>query len=782
MIQIFALREYFDQKNQKTKKAMRLLPYRIESVEDVFKGKRSHLTNIPETEPFNIYFTLANCLENGEERKIDKQHFISFDLDYINVEKHQEYISPTCEVLGVKKENCLILMSGHGLQIHIKIKNPITNEAYFKDNRKYYNRICEKINKKLKELDLPGKADTTMFAPAKLVRFPNTINRKKDRPDVEGFIINDKCKETNFNLIECSGLIDVPAKSQTKFFYTPDTKEILRGCSFLKWARQNQQSVTQEDWYKVASIVPRLYGEKDPEALSKGQELFHEFSNLHPDYCRDETDELIERAMASSFPRTCENIEQSFDCKTCKHYGKVKSPILIKGEEYIRSKETGFRKIKAVTEKGTQVTGKPHYIDLAKYYGQNHTFINDEEVPITYLFKDNYWQETSKRKIKAFAEKHIDKGKPIETERQEFFNLLTIQNLKPRSFFETSIEGLVNFKNGILNTETNAFIDHSPKFGFCSILPYDYDKNAESPRFEKFLNEVTLDRRDLKTSILEFIGYGLTNENPSWGEKAMLLFGDGANGKSVLTDIVKALAGDENCSNVSLGDLKDPKNRLLIKDKMFNLSQETSSKALIQSESVKNIISGENVTIHKFHVGMFDMKPRAKIIAACNQLPKTYDTTWGLMRKLIIIPFDATFSEKDMDRGLRKKLLEELPGIFNMCVDAFKLAKRKGRFTIAQESLDEIHDFKLANDPIAAWVEENITDAGPEEFLPTASIYEKFEINLKERHKFVPSLIGFSRKIKIILNKKGKFYKRVREDGKQVRAYYGIKFTQDEAM
>jgi hypothetical protein len=68
-----------------------------------------------------------------------------------------------------------------------------------------------------------------------------------------------------------------------------------------------------------------------------------------------------------------------------------------------------------------------------------------------------------------------------------------------------------------------------------------YDRNAECPRFEQFLQRIMPDG-ELRSFLQRCIGYSLTGLT---GEQIMfLLIGDGANGKTTLVETVRAAMGD----------------------------------------------------------------------------------------------------------------------------------------------------------------------------------------------------------------------------------------------
>ena len=121
-----------------------------------------------------------------------------------------------------------------------------------------------------------------------------------------------------------------------------------------------------------------------------------------------------------------------------------------------------------------------------------------------------------------------------------------------RADLELSPE-LVPVGNGILDTDTRELIDFSPDILCLSKLAVNYDAEAECPKIQKFLGDV-LDEGAIDV-LQEAIGYILERDY-RYRMSAMFL-GTGYNGKTILLNIITAMVGALNISNVSLHDLTE---------------------------------------------------------------------------------------------------------------------------------------------------------------------------------------------------------------------------------
>lgn len=93
---------------------------------------------------------------------------------------------------------------------------------------------------------------------------------------------------------------------------------------------------------------------------------------------------------------------------------------------------------------------------------------------------------------------------------------------------------LISCRNGTVNLRTGALREHRKTDLLTAYLPYDYRPEAECPRWLRFLAEIFPAYPELVDYVRRLVGYGITGET---SEQAFaVLYGKGANGKSVFTD------------------------------------------------------------------------------------------------------------------------------------------------------------------------------------------------------------------------------------------------------
>jgi P4 family phage/plasmid primase-like protien len=466
--------------------------------------------------------------------------------------------------------------------------------------------------------------------------------------------------------------------------YPVDTRAVLTECQFINWAHDNPEKVDEPLWYAALSIVGRL---------ERGVELAHKLSQGHPKYTHAETEEKLGQALDSSGPRTCADINARWGkCQSCPHFQKVKSPILIRGEEFIATESQGFYSI-VETKQGEKFV--PNYDDLLKFFIKQTNYKVISQTGIVYVYKENRYEVLPPLEILGFAEEHFD-PKPKSAYREEFKTKVLSNRQVDVSFFDAP--GKLNFKNGVLNTITDEFLPHSPDLGFRYVLPYDYDPTASAPQFEQFLKDVTLDDPELQLLLKQFGGYALSGDD-CWAQKALILTGEGRNGKSVFLQVLGAVAGKNNTGYLNLAQLKNDNNRQLLEGRLFNLSEETPDYAMQESSLFKQLVTGGEITVKQMYHQPYIIKNRCKLLFACNDIPVSKDKSAGLTRRLLIIPFKKEFQDSNVDYKIFDKLATELPGIFNAFRNAYKpLASEQVGFKPPESMREVMEEFKKDND------------------------------------------------------------------------------------
>jgi putative DNA primase/helicase len=287
---------------------------------------------------------------------------------------------------------------------------------------------------------------------------------------------------------------------------------------------------------------------------------------------------------------------------------------------------------------------------------------------------------------------------------------------------------LINYKNGTLEISTNGthFRNFSAKDFLKYQLPYEYNPDASAPKFINFLNRVLPDP-NAQAVLSEYLGYIFIPHTTLNLEKTMMLYGSGANGKSVIFNIVTGLLGNENVSSYSLQNLTNETgySRARLGDALCNYASEISGS--MQTAIFKQLVSGEPVEARLPYGKPFILRNYAKLIFNTNVLPKDVEHTKAYFRRFLILPFNVTIPEAEQDPKLAQNIIEsELPGILNWVLEGLNRLLLRGGFSECELAADEIKKYETESDSVNQFLIDNNLQIHNASFLFLKDVYRVY--------------------------------------------------------
>ncbi|MDX2073588.1 MAG: phage/plasmid primase, P4 family [Alphaproteobacteria bacterium] len=238
-------------------------------------------------------------------------------------------------------------------------------------------------------------------------------------------------------------------------------------------------------------------------------------------------------------------------------------------------------------------------------------------------------------------------------------------------------------------------------------LPVPHDASADAPRFRQFLSEIfagDADADDKSRALLEMMGYSLLRSCAF--EKFVILIGAGANGKSVLLKVLTALLGYRNVSAVCPSQFDNRFQRAHLHGKLANIISELPEGGELADATLKAIVSGEVITAEHKHKPPFEFRPFCTCWFGTNHMPSTRDFSDAIYRRAIILLFNRKFEGASCDPQLSEKLIAELPGIFNMALEAIAGVISRKAFTDPASSIEAKLQWRMESDQVAQFLEE----------------------------------------------------------------------------
>ena len=366
--------------------------------------------------------------------------------------------------------------------------------------------------------------------------------------------------------------------------------------------------------------------------------------------------------------------------------------------------EKSGKEINTLKQKQAVVIIVDEVARIAIEYEYDLCVVND-----TILFYNGYcWKEANRNEFKIFLATAAEKMgyDVLDCRHYTFRNELYLQFLAVSLFPIPEPEEnttLINLKNGTLEISPDgATLREHRKEDFLTYqLPFEYNPNADCPKWINFLDEMQPDAEAQKV-LSEYMGYVFTRHLKP--EKVLVLYGSGGNGKSVFFDIMSAIFGKDNITNYSLSELNLEHYRAAINNKILNYGSEIDGDK-INPDTWKKLASGESISMRHKYGNPFNSDKYAKLIFNCNTLPVVKEYTEAFFRRFLIIPFDRKPKKKDI--SLARKIIEsELAGVLNWILIGLERLLKSKDFTHCQRSQKILKQYRIESDSVAMFIED----------------------------------------------------------------------------
>lgn len=307
----------------------------------------------------------------------------------------------------------------------------------------------------------------------------------------------------------------------------------------------------------------------------------------------------------------------------------------------------------------------------------------------------------------------------------------------------------IAFKNGIYDLVTDTLLPYSPEYVITNRIPWDYIPDAQSELAERTLNKLACDDPSIVALLQECIGYCFYRRNELG--KAFILTGDKSNGKSTFLDVIKYMLGDENISALDLKELGDRFSTSMMFGKLANLGDDIGDDFLsgTQVSTFKKIVTGNRIKAERKGQDPFEFNPYIKMLFSANDIPRMKDKTGAVLRRLVIIPFNAIFTvnDPDFDPYIKYKLVEQgsIEYLIRVGIEGLRRVIQQNHFTQSERVDREIKEYEEENNPIAGFIEDQGLDMIENQL--TADVYKRYQVFCADNSLTPMSNIVFSKQI-----------------------------------
>jgi len=196
---------------------------------------------------------------------------------------------------------------------------------------------------------------------------------------------------------------------------------------------------------------------------------------------------------------------------------------------------------------------------------------------------------------------------------------------------------------------------------------------VSAPRWQEFLAQVFDSNVEMVEFIQRMFGSALVGDVSP--QKFVVLYGHGANGKSVLRDVMGRLLGSYTATasaKVFMQSHSDrhPTEIASFAGKLLVLASEVPAGRSWNDTLLKDLTGGERMTARKMHKDEFSFTPRATIIFTANTLPSFHGAQEAMLRRILLVEMSRKFSADEQDPNLAARLLnDEGPAILGWMIE-----------------------------------------------------------------------------------------------------------------
>lgn len=319
------------------------------------------------------------------------------------------------------------------------------------------------------------------------------------------------------------------------------------------------------------------------------------------------------------------------------------------------------------------------------------------------------------------------------------------------------------------------------------IMPVEVDEDAECPAFDAFFERIQPDA-EMRQFLLRWFALSMTGLTE---QKLAFLYGMGANGKSVLVDLMARIMGDYAAvakiesltgTNRRGGGDATPDLVPLIGARMVRAAEPDEGMRW-QEGLIKDLTGGEPILVRALHADFIQVRPIFSLTISGNHKPDIRGTDDGIWRRLLLVPFDVSIpkAEQIPKAELDAILMAEASAIFTRrLVPALRGFLEVGLQEPASV-LDATAEFREESDPFGTFLDECCVISGDaEDTLKTRDLTNAFHFWMMEKgdgafkDRTISSAIK-ERSRRWVSRKTGKRFTLRKTNGQNV--YDGIRYT-----
>lgn len=330
------------------------------------------------------------------------------------------------------------------------------------------------------------------------------------------------------------------------------------------------------------------------------------------------------------------------------------------------------------------------------------------------MFNGKYWEAVDDEDVEAEVQKAMNRrGFPMSTVNNTITTVRRFSNrgeFKPKGTIVTLQNGCVDLAGWDMGLVDPTVLPHSREHYSTSMLEFNYDPSATCPQWLAFLDEISESEKEWIELLQDWCGYCLVDD---YGFQKMMSFvGKSRSGKgTILNNIIPALVGRAAFASTSLSNLAgDFGLESLLRKKVAVIGDAhhgTRDRISRAKEVLLGVTGNDHMPINRKNKTEITEQLGTRLMISSNEPPRFADSMDALANRTLTLYFNKSFVGRE-DPTLAKRLLTELPGIFNWAVAGLIRLGMRGYFVEPASSQPKKDETLMIQNPVRYFSEKYV--------------------------------------------------------------------------
>lgn len=472
----------------------------------------------------------------------------------------------------------------------------------------------------------------------------------------------------------------------------------LRICYAIDNNRPAQGLPTLKDEFQVEEL------EKILDLLGVGKpNIDSEISKLSNNSSSSEIESVMKMLLFLS------NNEQAIYLERIKNQTKMSKSML---KDFLKN----ARELNISNVSGDEVTALIEAF-LDKYYKNGRLLMHCEDGNY-WSYNERFWEITNEnllmQQLIPLAQQYITESLSITGAVTNALRLLKGRVYRPGDPLRLhgDVPSVINCRNGELWFSEDGevvFKPHCAESYLWHCLEVDYSPEMLCPKFDEALKQIfgkSESPEEMGRHFMELVGYICQ----SWRKIAaiVILYGSGSNGKTSLMSIVERLLSESSVMSDRISEVEQHTFKVgALSGKLLFVDDDVDMGTCLPDGFLKKISEEKLMTGQHKYRNPFTFKCRAVPVLLANSYPSLKDISYGIQRRMIVIPFDRKFGPEDAKPGLFDDIWEqEASGILNRAVQGFQRLRKRERFEEPKDCISAKNAWFTRSNILVTFLEE----------------------------------------------------------------------------